>query len=92
MPEARLGRFRVRRVQPSDKRVLELVKRRVTEAPSPVAVAKSPSEYRALIRVRSMNAGMSASGFRVVLRSLHYLQKFRGHGEPFVCAKVMFPS
>ena len=31
---------------------------------------------------------MSASGFRVVLRSLRYPQKFRGHEESLVCAQA----
>ena len=31
---------------------------------------------------------MSASGFRVVLRSLCYPQKFRGHEESWVCAQA----
>ena len=31
---------------------------------------------------------MSASGFRVVLRSLRYPQKFRGHEESWVCAQA----
>ncbi len=31
---------------------------------------------------------MSASGFRVVLRSLRYPQKFRGHEESWVCAQT----
>ncbi len=54
-----------------------LCERQVTEAPSPIAEADSPPEGHALIRVRSKNAGMSASGFRVALRSLHYPQEFR---------------
>ncbi len=35
---------------------------------------------------------MSASGFRVVLRSLRYPQESRGHGDPLSELKVMFPS